>query len=69
MVAAANPLALAALYAGTAALVLLAIPILAGLCALVALEWTSDAVSAAVSAALRSSGAVRGDVLDPEVRA
>ena len=67
--AAPNPLALAALYGATAVLVALAVPILAGLCALVAIEWTCDAVSAAVSAALRSSGAVYGDVLDPEVRA
>ena len=63
--AAPNPLALAALYGATAVLVALAVPILAGLCALVAIEWTCDAVSAA----LRCSGAVHGDVLDPEVRA
>lgn len=46
MVAVPNPLALAALYGATAVLVALAVPILAGLCALVAIEWGCDALRA-----------------------
>lgn len=65
MVAAPNPLALAAVYAATAALLVLAVPILVGLCALVAIEWTLDVAGDA----FRASGAVYGDVLDPAVRA
>lgn len=55
----------ALLFCAAGALVVLAIPIFVGLCALVALEWTCDAVNTA----LRSSGAVFGDVLDPDVLA
>lgn len=55
----------ALLFVAAGSLVVLAIPIFVGLCALVALEWMCDAVNAA----LRSSGAVFGDVLDPDVLA
>lgn len=55
----------AILFIAAGVLIVLAVPIFVGLCVFVVLEWTCDAVNAA----LRSSGAVFGNVLDPDVLA